>query len=128
MNILITNKYRQYLINYDYNVIKHIEGEYNSKDIISLLAGMNYNKVIIDVTAIKGYTELSNIRELTANIDSNKIIILLSNEPVTTSKYYTSNLINMGIYNFTLIPGEIINLIQYPRTYEQAKQVNLNYN
>lgn len=126
MNILITNKYKQYLVNYDYNVIKEIEGEYNAKDIVSMLANISYNKLIIDLTAIKDYRELSNLREIATNIETSKIILLLSNEIVTTSKYYISNLINMGIYNFTLIPSEIINLIQNPRTYEQAKAVKIN--
>lgn len=123
MNILISNKYREYLMNYDYNVIKEMTGEYDSKDLISLLSSIQYNKLIIDLTAIKGYTDLNNIRELVNNIESNRIVFLLSNEVITTSKYYLSNLINMGIYNFTLTPGEIVNLVQYPRTYEQAKEI-----
>lgn len=126
MNILITNKYKQYLVNYDYNVNKKIEGEYNAKDIVSMLANISYNKLIIDLTAIKDYRELSNLREIATNIETSKIILLLSNEIVTTSKYYISNIINMGIYNFTLIPSEIINLIQTPRSYEQAKAVKIN--
>ena len=128
MNILFTNKYRDYLINFDYNVIKEINGEYSSKEILTMLKGITYNKVIIDLTIIKDYKELSNIRELSTNINPSNIIILLSNEPITTSKYYISNLINMGIYNFTLMPGEIVNLINYPRSYEQAKQINITTN
>lgn len=128
MNILFTNKYREYLINFDYNVIKEINGEYSSKDILTMLSVINYNKVIIDLTAIKDYKELANIRELSTNLQPDNIIILLSNEAITTSTYYISNLINMGIYNFTLIPGEIVNLINYPRNYEQAKQINITTN
>lgn len=126
MNILIINKYKQYLTNYDYNVMKEIEGEYDAKEIVSMLANISYNKLIIDLTAIKDYRELSNLREIATNIETSKIILLLSNEAITTSKYYISNLINMGIYNFTLIPSEIIYLIQNPRTYEQAKEVKIN--
>ena len=110
MNILVSNKYRNYLISYDYNLIKEITGEYDSKDLISLISTIQYNKLIIDLTAIKGYTDLKNIRELINNVESNRIILLLSNEVITTSKYYLSNLINMGIYNFTLAPGEIVYL------------------
>lgn len=126
MNILITNKNRQYLINFDYNVLKEIQGEFDSKEIISMLQQINYNKVIIDVTAIKNYNDLQNIRELTTNIESNKIIIVLANEPVTISDYYISNLVNMGIYNFTVIPGEVIKLLNYPRTYEEARNIKLS--
>ncbi len=129
MNILISNQYRQYLIRYDYNVVKEIVGEYDVKDIISTLSKLNYNKIIIDLTAIKDYKDLKSIREMAINILPSNLIILLSNEPITTSQYYISNLINMGIYNFTLRPNEIINLIQKPRNYEQAKQINIkNYN
>ncbi len=123
MNILVSNKYRNYLISYDYNLIKEITGEYDSKDLISLISTIQYNKLIIDLTAIKGYTDLKNIRELINNVESSRIILLLSNEVITTSKYYLSNLINMGIYNFTLAPGEIVYLLQYPRTYKQAKEM-----
>lgn len=126
MNILITNFYKKYLEQFDYSILKEVEGEYSAKDIVSLLENQNYNKVIIDLTAIKNYKDLSNIREITSNIDSSKIIILLANEPTTTSEYYVANIINMGIYNYTIIPGEIVNLIQSPRNYEQAKQYKIN--
>lgn len=126
MNILISNQNRQYLINFDYNLMKEIQGEFNSKEIIAMLQQINYDKVIIDITAVKNYGDLQNIRELTTNIESGKIIIVLANEPITLSDYYISNLVNMGIYNFTVIPGEVINLINYPRTYEEAKNIKLS--
>ena len=126
MNILITNNNRQYLINFDYNILKEIQGEFDSKEIISMLQQISYNKVILDITAIKNYNNLQNIRELTTNIESDRIIIVLANEPVTISDYYISNLVNMGIYNFTVIPSEVIKLINYPRTYEEARNIKLS--
>lgn len=126
MNILITNKNREYLTSYDYNAIKEIHGEYNSKDIVSMLSGIIYDKIILDVTAIKDYHDLANIRALATQVESSRIFLLLSNEIITTSTYYISNLIQLGIYNFTIIPGEILKLLQTPRNYEQAKLVDFS--
>jgi hypothetical protein len=124
MNILITNLYREYLTDYDFNIIKEINGQFDSKELVEMLKNIIYDKLIIDLTAIKDYQKLENIRELSTNIESSKIILLLSNESITTSEYYIANLVSQGIYNFTLVPAEIGNLINYPRNYEQAKNIN----
>lgn len=128
MNILIVNKNKQYLVNNNYNVMKQIEGEYFSKEIISLVSNLTYDKLIIDLTAVKNYHDIASIRELTANIESDKIIMLLSNEIITLSTYYISSLVNLGIYNFTVIPAEIAMLINNPRDYKKAKEIsNIGY-
>ncbi len=124
MNILFSNINRNYIINYDLNIMKEIQGLYTSKEIVSMLTDVTYNKLIIDITSIKDYGNLDNVRELSSNLDSSKIVLILTNEPMTLSTYYISNLVNMGIYNFTVIPGEIPTLLVNPRNFEQAKQID----
>ena len=126
MNILVANLYKDYIVKYDLNIMKEFTGEFDGEEVLSMLKGITYEKLIIDLTAIRKYNDLNSIRKLTKEIESNRIVLVLANDPICKSDYYTSNLVNMGLYNFTMIPGEITTLLVAPRTYEEAKNVNYN--
>ena len=101
MNVKIVNKYASLLADLDIDFIKSIEGEFTSEEIIMQFSNFFYNKMIIDITAIKDYQDITKIQELSVNMDMSKVILLLDDSEVVNSPRYLSQLVSMGIYNFT---------------------------
>lgn len=85
--------------------------------------------MIIDITAIKDYQDITKIQELSVNMDMSKVILLLDDSEVVNSPRYLSQLVSMGIYNFTRNVDAIKFLIDNPNTYKdvaQYHQLNMN--
>ena len=55
MNVIVSNKYQALLANLDIDVIKSINGEFSVDELVAQFSNFYYNKMIIDITAIKGY-------------------------------------------------------------------------
>ena len=122
MNVKIVNKYATLLVNLDVDFIKSIQGEFTPEDIIMQFSNFFYNKMIIDITAIKGYQDITKIQELSVNMDMSKVILLLDDSEVVNSPRYLSQLVSMGIYNFTRNIDAIQFLIDNPNTYKDVAQ------
>ena len=101
MNVIISNKYKEMLDTLEIDVIKTMTGEFDVDDIIATFDNFFYQRMILDITAIKNYHDLKNIQKLSVNLDVSKIILLLDDDEETSSPLYLSRLISMGIYNFT---------------------------
>ena len=122
MNVKVVNKYATLLVNLDVDFIKSIEGEFTPEDIIMQFANFFYNKMVIDITAIKGYQDITKIQELSVNMDMSKVIFLLDDSEVVNSPRYLSQLVSMGIYNFTRNIDAIPFLIDNPNSYKDVAQ------
>lgn len=120
MNVIVSNKADEILSSLNIDVIKKVQGEFSAEEIVSMFENFFYEKLILDITAIKDYTELKNIQSLSINLDSNKLIILLDGSSTTSSTEYISGLISMGIYNFTKNRDGIIYLISHPNSYRDV--------
>ena len=92
MNVKIANKYAALLAGLDIDFIKSIEGEFTPEDIIMQFSNFFFNKMIIDITAIKGYQDITKIQELSVNMDMSKVILLLDDSKSPIS------LLEMGLY------------------------------
>ena len=57
--------------------------------------------MILDITAIKDYQDITKIQELSVNMDMSKVILLLDDSEIVNSASYMSALVSMGVYNFT---------------------------
>ena len=101
MNVIIANKYKEMLLSLDIPVIKSLEGVYDVNDIIENFTNFYFDRMILDITAIKDYTNLDNLQKLSINLDMGKVILLLDDSEESSSSAYLSKLISMGIYNFT---------------------------
>src|SRR5574344_314990 len=122
MNVKIVNKYATLLANLDVDFIKSIEGEFTPEEIITQFSNLFYNKMTIDITATKGYQDITKIQELSVNMDMSKVIILLDDSEVVNSPRYLSQLVSMGIYNFTRNVDAIKFLIDNPNSYKDVAQ------
>ena len=122
MNVKITNKYASLLANVDIDFIKSVEGEFTPEEIIMQFSNFFYNKMILDITAIKDYQDITKIQELSVNMDMSKVILLLDDSEVVNSPRYLSQLVSMGIYNFTRNIDAIKFLIDNPNSYKDVAQ------
>ena len=127
MNVIISNKYQALLSSLDIDVIKSINGEFTVDELIAQFSNFYYNKMIIDITAIKGYQDISVIQQLSVNFDMSKVILLLDDSETVNSPMYLSQLVSMGIYNFATNVNVIKFLIDNPNTYKDvASYHNIN--
>ena len=76
MNVIIANKEHEKLANIDIDVIKSINGTYDVKEIVTMFKSFFFNKMIIDVTALNNYTNISTYEVVSQGLDTDKIIFL----------------------------------------------------
>lgn len=123
MNVIIANERKDELSNLDIDVIKTLNGEYDSAEVISIFKTFYFNKMIIDVTAIKDYTNPDNLIRIGETIDPNKIILFLPKIQDVSSQVYLSQLVKAGLYNFTNNIEGVKYLITHTNTHEEVAHV-----
>ena len=124
MNVMIYNKYKDLLKGLNLEVMKSMEGVFNVDEIIDTFANFYYDKMILDITAIRDYQNTDNLQKLAMNINMENVIVLLDNNPETSAKAYLSKLISLGIYNFTKNADGINYLIVHPNTYKDVVNIH----
>lgn len=122
MNVIIANKYRDALAGLDIEVIKKLEGEYTVDEIIRTFENFFFQKMILDVTALKDYKNIKTLQQLSLSLDISKVILLLDGSPETSNPEYLSDLISMGIYNFTMNVEGVKWLYEHPNSYRDVAQ------
>lgn len=130
MNVIISNKYRNELRNIGIDISGVLEGEYNSEQIINAFSNYYYEKIILDVTAIKDYNNVSNLlaelKKIFYILDPNKSIILFENTQVFNNGIIISNLVSNKIYNYAFDLSEVIELFNNPRTYGEVNNYDMS--
>ena len=124
MNVIIANKYSDMLKTLEIDVIKSIEGEFTVDEIIDSFSNFFFQRMILDITAIKDYKDLKNIQKLSVNLDMDKVILLLDDSAESESALYLSRLISMGIYNFTRNKEGIMYLFNHPNSYRDVAHIH----
>jgi hypothetical protein len=120
MNVIISNKYQSLLAGLEIDVIKSLNGEFEAEEIVSTFSNFFYNKMILDITAVKDYKDLKNIQKLSVALDMSKVILLLDDIDESSSAAYLSKLVSMGIYNFTKNKEGIMYLYDHPNLYKDV--------
>ena len=122
MNVIVSNKNQLLLENLGIDVIKEMNGEFEVDEIIATFQNFFYQRMILDITAIKNYTDIVNLQKLSISLDMEKIILLLDGTEATSNPTFLSNLVSMGIYNFTKNVEGIQYLYNTPNTYRDVAQ------
>ena len=121
MDTVISNKYSSVLNELDIEVSKKLEGEYTVDEIISQFKNFFFNKMFLDITAIKDYKDLTNLQKLSMSIDMDKVILLLDkDDSISDSEPFVAKLVNMGIYNFTKDQNNLMYLYTNPNVYRDV--------
>lgn len=124
MNVMVYNKYKELLMGLDIEVMKSVEGVFNVDEIIDTFTNFYYDKMILDITAIRDYQNTDNLQKLAMNINMENVILLLDDSPESDSKTYLSKLISLGIYNFTRNAEGINYLLVHPHTYRDVVNIH----
>ena len=69
MNVIIANKRKDLLDKLDIDIIKSVDGEYSVDELISMFTNFFFNKMIVDITAIKDFNNINNIKKFTEAVD-----------------------------------------------------------
>lgn len=120
MNVIISNKNSEILDNLSVEVIKRLDGEYSVEDIVDRLKNLFFNKMIVDITAIKNYSDMSVLQKMCSSFDMNKVILLLDSG--VSRPDFISKIISLGIYNFTTNLEGIMYLYNNPNSYGDVSQ------
>lgn len=124
MNVLITNQQESLLSGLNVEIIKTLRGEYDAEEIIGTFSNFFFGKMILDLTAVKDYQNISNIQKLSIGLPVEKIIILLPANGNYSTNAYLSKLISMGFYNFTTNLEGVEYLIEHPNTYKDVAHLH----
>lgn len=124
MNVIIANEQQNALSNLDIDIIKTITGCYDPREIVGMFKDFFFNKMILDVTAIKNYENADNYLTLAQQLDPDKIILFIpdSNARLCNS-IFLSKIISFGLYNFTTNIDGIKYLLQRPNTYADVENL-----
>lgn len=122
MNVIVSNKNQLLLENLGIDIIKEMNGEFEVDEIIATFQNFFYQRMILDITAIKNYTDIVNLQKLSISLDMQKLILLLDGTEQTSNPNFLSNLVSMGIYNFTKNLEGVQYLYNTPNTYRDVAQ------
>lgn len=121
MNVIIANQYKDALSNLNIDVIKRMDGVFDIDVIVDTFANFYYNRMILDITALKDYLNIATIQRLSTSLDASKIILFLSDDPRINNNYL-SKIISLGIYNFTRDLSGVTYLMDNPNSYRDVAQ------
>ena len=126
MNVIVANKKKELLDKLNIDIIKSLDGEFDIEELIGIFTNFFFNKMIIDITAIKNYTDISKLQKFSKAIDMSKVILLLGDSAFESSKEFISDIISLGIYNFTNTYEGVLELFNKPNTYEDVKKYHFD--
>lgn len=122
MNVIVANKYRDALATLDIDVIKKLDGEYSVEEIIETFKNFFFQRMILDITALKDYKDIKTLQKLSLALDMDRLILLLDGSAEVTDPEYLSDLISMRIYNFTMNVEGVKYLYDNPNSYRDVAQ------
>jgi len=120
MNIVIKNQNYRIIDLLNTEIIKTLTGEFTIEEVSAELVNFFYNKVIIDITAIKNFYDVNSVVTFLRGFETEKIIILLNESEVLNSQSFLGHLVEHGYYNFTRNAAGITFLLDNPNNYEKV--------
>ena len=125
MNVIVSNLNKEKFSNLNVDIIKSISGEFSSDEIVQTFSNFFFNRMFLDITAIKGYNDINNIQKLSIGLDVSKIILYIGNDSSVITDAYISRLVSIGIYNFARSEDELMYLYNNPRNYRDVAHLQV---
>ncbi len=121
MNVIVANEKSSILSNLDIDIIKNVTGEYEAEELVAMFKDFFYDKMILDITAVKNYRNIDVIKKISMGLGESKLILVLPDDVCQSS--YLSDLVSIGVYNFTNNIKAIKNLIAKPNEYKDVAKI-----
>ena len=125
MNVIVSNKKQQMLEGLNVEIIKELNGEYDVDTLVENFRNFFFQRMILDITALKNYEDIKTIQKLSLSLDMNKVILVLDENSNTISPEFMSKLISIGIYNFTTNLEGIMYLYNSPNNYRDVAHLHI---
>ena len=122
MNVIIANEKKELLSTLNIDVIKSVEGQFDVDELVDMFKNFYYQRMILDITALKNYNDIKTLQKLSISLDMDKLILLLDDSEESSSPSYLSKLISMGIYNFPRNVEGTMYLYNNPNSYRDVAQ------
>lgn len=123
MNVIVANEKQSELSKLDIDIIKNITGSFEAQVLVEMFKTFFFNKMVLDVTALKNYNNISSYKELVKGLDADKIIFYLPENSSLCTANFLANLINMGIYNFTTNLDGIKYLVKHSNSLKDVQHI-----
>lgn len=118
MNIVIENQNSSLINEINIDTVKRLSGVYDISQIFQEVSSLQYDKVILDITALNNVGNIDTFKSLISFIKPENIILVVAN--VNINPTYLQNLIDLGIYNYAYTSDHIVSLYDSPNVYEDA--------
>lgn len=125
MNVIVSNKKKQILETLNVEIIKELTGEFDVDTLVENFRNFFFQRMILDITALKDYKDIKTMQKLSLSLDMNKVILVLDEDSNTISPEFMSKLISIGIYNFTTNLEGIMYLYNSPNTYRDVAHLHI---
>lgn len=122
MNVIVANKYSAMLQGLNIDVIKRLNGQFEVDDLINQFRTFFFQRMILDITALKDYKDIRTLQKLSLAFNMEKVILLLDDSTELSSSDFLSQIISIGIYNFAKDLDGIMYLYNHPNTYRDVAQ------
>lgn len=124
MNVIISNQLDNITDSLNIEVIKKLSGEFEADELINTFGNFFFSRMILDVTALKDYTNIITYQKLSIGLPVDKIILLLPSQSEVSGNMFLSKLISMGYYNFTTNLEGVEYLLQHPNSYRDVAHIH----
>ncbi len=123
MNVIIANEQQQSLSALDIDIIKTVTGSYEAREIVEMFKNFFFNKMILDVTSIKGYDNPDNYQVLAQQLDPEKVVLYIPENSKLCTATFLSRIITYGLYNFTTNIDGVKYLLQKSNTFKDVEHI-----
>ena len=124
MNVIVGNQQQVVLDRLDIDIIKRVHGCYEVSELIDMFRTFYFNKMVLDVTAMKKYNDIDTYKELINGLKADKIILYISENSNLCTANFLSQLVDIGIYNFTSNFEGIRYLTKHTNSYQEVEHIH----
>ena len=125
MNIIISNDYEEMLASLELESLTEKNGQFSIENVINAVKNVHFQRLIIDITAIKNYQDVKNFQKLALHVNPNKIILLIPEAlPESRNNQFLSALISVGIFNFPKDLNGVTYLLKHPNSYRDVAHIH----
>ena len=72
MNVIIANEKKELLSTLNIDVIKSVEGQFDVDELVDMFKNFYYQRMILDITALKNYNDIKTLQKLSISLESQK--------------------------------------------------------
>ena len=123
MNVIVANEKSNDLASLNVDIIKSVTGVFDALEIVEMFKSFFYNKLLLDVTALKNPEDVRSYEMIAGALDADKVIFLMPEGSKLCTASFLSKLVSLGIYNFTSNINGVNYLIKKTNTLQDVEHI-----